>query len=751
MAQIFNSPWFYGAIVLFASLIGLLIFIALIVKAFYRKVLQGQALINNKTGKRTEVNFTGALVLPIIHRSEVMDISLKTIEIDRRGGEGLICQDNIRADIKVTFFVRVNKTEDDVLKVAQAIGCARASAQETIEELFSAKFSEALKTVGYGMDFVSLYANRDEFKDAIIRVIGTDLNGYALEDAAIDYLEQTPLDQLDSKNILDANGIRKITELTAAQSIKTNEFQNNEEKSIKKQDVEAKEAILALDRQQETAVAGQQREIATVRAREKAETEKVTAEEHQKAQAARIKAEEEIAVQNENRLRQVELAQKNRERAVQVEAERVEKDRQLEAINRERETELLHIDKEKAVEKQKKEIADVVRARVAVEKTVAEEEERIKDLRVTAEANRQRDVMVIHAEAEAQESLVKDIKRAEAGEKAAAHKAKERLTLADAELEAADREAKAQIRRADGTQAETAAPGLAQAKVKEADALASEKKGMVEARVDKEKLTAHAQGEEARGLAEARVKEAHAQATQKQGEAEAAVAREKMLAVATGEEQQGLAKVKIREADSVAIEKLGQAEAVAIREKGVAEGTAIEQKMGAEAKGLAEKAESMKALDGVGKEHEEYRLALEKEKAVELEGIDARRQIAEAQARILSEAFKNSKFDIVGGDGAFFERFVSALAIGKGVDGFFDKSEKASTMFNEYLTGDRSLPGDVKDVLQKPALSSADLQNLTISALLTRLMTQSDEEGRGKIATLIDQAKKLGIDKLTTG
>ena len=109
------------------------------------------------------------MVFPIIHKAEVMDISVKTIEIDRRGKEGLICQDNIRADIKVTFFVRVNKTAEDVIKVAQAIGCERASDQETLEELFNAKFSEALKTVGKQLDFVDLYTKRDEFRDQIIR------------------------------------------------------------------------------------------------------------------------------------------------------------------------------------------------------------------------------------------------------------------------------------------------------------------------------------------------------------------------------------------------------------------------------------------------------------------------------------------------------------------------------------------------------------------------------------------------------
>ena len=202
----------YAGVVVLA-LIGL----ALIVMKFYQKVEQGQAMIVNTMKEVPEVTFTGRTVWPVIHKKEFMNISLKTIEIDRRAQDGLICKDNIRADIKVTFFVRVNKTKEDVLKVAQAIGCERASKQATIEELFSAKFSEALKTVGKKLEFEELYEERDRFRDEIIQVIGKDLNGYVLEDAAIDYLEQTPISSLDENNILDAQGIRKITELTAKQ------------------------------------------------------------------------------------------------------------------------------------------------------------------------------------------------------------------------------------------------------------------------------------------------------------------------------------------------------------------------------------------------------------------------------------------------------------------------------------------------------------------------------------------------------
>ena len=701
-----------------------------LVKAFYRKVDQGRALIINRIGK-VSVSFRGGLAFPIIHRAEIMDISLKTVEIDRQGKDGLICRDNIRADIKVTFFVRVNQTQDDVLRVAQSIGCDRASDHDTIEELFAAKFSEALKTVGYNMDFVDLYHKRDEFKDRIIEVIGTDLNGYALEDAAIDYLEQTPVESLDEKNILDAQGIRKITELTTAQHVATNEFENREKKQIKKQDVEAMETILALERQQAEAEARQQREILTINAREKAETERVQAEETQRARVAQLKAEEEVAVTDEAKQRQIAVAAKNRERAIKVETERVEKDRALEAIARERETELQRIDKEKALEVEKKAIADIIRDRVAVDKTVAEEEERIKDLRVVAEAKRSKAETVILAEAEAEQLVVKDVKAAEAAATAAGHWAKQKLVQAEADLEAADRTAKARIREAEGTQATEAAKGLAVARVKEADALATEKVGLADVRVKE----ADAAAVEKQGFAEAKVKEAFAEAIEKQGLAEATVQEQKLRAQATGDQELGMAKVRVQEAEAVAIEQCGRAEAVAIKDK-----------LNAEAAGLANKAEAMKELDAVGRDHEEFRLKLDKDLQVELKGIAVRQEIAEAQARLLSSALSNTKIDIVGGDGGFFERFVNAVTMGKSLDGLVGKSETAGKLLSEYTSGERSLPGDLKEVFTRSSLSVDDLQKLSVTAVLTKLVAAAGESERPAIEALLERAKELGLD-----
>ncbi len=489
--------------VLLAVVLLFVIGLVFVVGRLFRKVEQGKALIISKV-KKVDVTFTGAVVLPVLHKSEVMDISVKTIDIERTGQEGLICRDNIRADIRITFFVRVNKTTEDVIKVAQAIGTARASDRETLQELFNAKFSEALKTVGKQLDFVDLYTKRDEFRDQIVRVIGTDLNGYSLEDAAIDFLEQTPMAQLDPANILDAQGIRKITELTAIEHVRTNEYQRNEQKEITRQDVDAREAILELERRQADAEIKQKREIETMRAREEAEISRVQAEERLKSQTAHIRTDEQLGVQRENQSREIAVAEKNRERVIAIESERIEKDRMLEVIARQRETELSTIAKDKEVEGEKRAIAEVVRERIAVEKTVAEQEEAIKRLRVVEEAERTRQAVVIQAEAEAQENLVKDIKAAEAAEQAAKFRAREELVLAEARQQAAELDTRAKIRLAEGVQAETAARGLADVQVRQREAEAIEKVGRAEAAVEREKalVAAEAVREKLKGEAE---------------------------------------------------------------------------------------------------------------------------------------------------------------------------------------------------------------------------------------------------------
>ena len=619
-------------------------------KAFYIKVPQGTALIVNDLSATPKVHFTGALVYPVIYKKELMQISLITLEVDRRGKDGLICKDNMRADITVAFYLRVNETQQDVLKVAKAVGTERASDRGAVNELFNAKFSEALKTVGKKFEFTDLFENRQDFRDRVLETIGNDLNGYLLEDVAIDYLEQTPKGSLDPSNILDAEGIRKITELTAAQNVITNELERNEQLAITKKNVETREAMLSLERQQADAEARQKREIETIKAREEAETAKVREEERLKAEQARIGVQEQLDIREENRMREVEVAQQNRQRAVVIEVEKVTRAKDLEIVSREREVELQRIDKEKALEEQRKDIANVIRERIAVEKTVAQEEERIKEVRAVSEADRAKQVTVLAAQALAEEELVRLVKQAEADEAASKHKAVEMTTLAQAELDAAGKQAEAKKRLAEGIEAERAAPGLADARVREVTAGAFEKEG----------------------LAQARVTEAQADAKQKQGLADAKILEENLFAQARGEEQLGASKAK------------------ATKDLGLSEAEVLLQKFKSEAEGLAQKFNALDSLSDTARAHEEFRMQLEKSFEQAIASIEANKEVAKEQADVLAAALSKANIDIVGGEGEFFNSFAKALSVGKAIEGVAGKSPIVQDVLQKLL----SLQGD---------------------------------------------------------
>ncbi|MEJ8590713.1 flotillin family protein [Riemerella anatipestifer] len=663
------TTFYISVAVIAIAALGLIFWIL----SMYKKTVQGVVLLRTGYGG-AKVFFNAGVVIPIIHRLEQMDISVKKLEISREGKDGLICKDNMRADIQVAFFVRVNKSVDDIINVGQTIGCQRASDISTLRELFEAKFSEALKTVGKKFDFIELYEARSEFRQEILNIIGTDLNGYVLDDCAIDYLEQTKLEYLNKDNILDSEGIKKITELTASQNIKANLVRREEEKTIKKQDVEAREAILELEKQLAEKEETQKREVENIKARENAEILKVAEEERLKYESVRIATEEALQIAEENKQRQVVIAAKNKERADLVETERVQKDKMLEATERERIVALADIEKDKAVELEKKNIQDVIRERLAKEKTVVEEQQNIYDVEALKSAERDKQVQLIIAAREAEERLIAETKAAEARKLAAEKDAQKYVIEAQAKRDAAEKEAEARKIIADALAKEEATIGLSEAQVMHAKAEASERQGIVDANI---------------------------------------------------------------------IEKKAQAKKI----EGLAEADVIKEKALAEAAGITEKAEAMKKLNDAGKEHEEFRLKLAKEKEVELAEINIQKEIAQAQAQVLGEAFKTAKIDIVGGDHSFFDNVVRQISAGKGIDKLIQHSENAQILKESLLDSDNenNLIGKVMQMVEKYKISSEDIKNLSIASLIFKLKGVAEPQEQGLLTRALDVAKHLGI------
>ena len=306
------------------------------------------------------------------------------------------------------------------------------------------------------------------------------------------------------------------------------------------------------------------------------------------------------------------------------------------------------------------------------------------------------------AEKDAQDLLIRQVRAAEAAKDAAEIRAQEMML----------------------TQA-----GKAEAEKKAAE-LKAEEFLVVETR------KAEAEKQAAVLLAEKTVTDAEARevAAQKDSTAKKALAE----GVSAEEAASGLAEANVKTAMADAILKEGAAEA-----------DVMQKKFHSEAQGIEEKAEAMKKLDGVGKEHEEFKLRLNKDKEVELAGIQIQAEIAAAQAEVLKEGLKSANIDIVGGESMFFDKMLKSITTGKTIDGMVENSDVLTDVKNTFFDGSGDFKEKLQGFIDKFGVSTEDLKNLTTAVLLNKISNKVDGEDKGIIESMIGTVKSLGIGDKT--
>lgn len=725
------------------STLGIVVLAAVVLFVGFVSLFCVRMIQPGRAGVRTgwggvKVAFDWMVRLPIVQTYHIVDISVKKLEITRKGKDGLVCRDNIRADITVAFYIRVEATPESVRKVAQMLTPERVSDVEQLRELFEAKFSEALKTAGKQMEFHELFTERIKFRDQIQNTIGKDLDGFLLQDVAIDYLEQTPLDQHDPNNVLDSEGIKKITEITQRERVLANEFSQRTSVQIEKENADADIAKREQKRRNEENQAKQTRAMTEVKANEEAESRKVIEMRRQEVEAKRLETDEAIRLRTEDMNRAVQ----EREFTVKKERQRLEQEALQEGeearVRRERTISLAEMAKETEVANVAVEVERKRAVVVAEQKAVVQQQEEKTNIEARMTAERVRDVTLIEAEMnakkdqvekvvaseaqrEAEKNLaeaakIKTVLAADAAREAALREAERLQTMADAEAKVAEKRRFAAEQEAEGIAAREAAPGLAEAKVIMAKAGARKAEAVAIADVGR----AEAEVEKVKG-------DAHAGVTEQQAQAEAEGLKDRELAAAAG----------------------------------------IEARGSAEAKAIQQKAEAMKLLHDAGRVHEEYKLRLANERDVALASINVQKEIAEAHSVIVSEALKHAKIDIVGGENDFFEKIVRAVGQGKSVDRMVGNSQTLTDIKRTFFNGDpEHFKTQLRQWVEDFGVKTEDIKNLTIAALIAKLIAAETAGGGrdgGKTSMLVAAlaaAKEYGlaeapavsvVGKLTSG
>jgi uncharacterized membrane protein YqiK len=401
--------------------------------SLYRKTPANQALVRTGQGKAKVVLDGGTVVFPIIH--EVVPVSLETmkLEVERQGLDALITQDNLRVDVKAEFYIRVSPIEEDILQAARSLGTKSINAQ-AVGHLVFEKLVSALRSVAAQKDLAAIHSDRKTFASAVQELVAEELqqNGLLLESVTISRLDQTDPHGLSDENIFDAQGKKKITEITAAARVERNRLERLAEQAITQQNVQTTEQVLELERARAEATATQERDVANIN-------------------AERAREKQAFSVAQEQAVKEAEIA-----RDLAIETANIERDRTL--IRRQQEREQTDIERAKAVElaERLKQIAiaeqEAARARAEAEAlTAAAERERasqeVVTVQATAQAEREAQTKLIGAKQVIEQDKIKrqtdaevaayaEIRRAEATQKAADLEAQAKLRLAEADAKA---------------------------------------------------------------------------------------------------------------------------------------------------------------------------------------------------------------------------------------------------------------------------------------------------------------------------
>ena len=160
-------------LIIFASFVGFLIFIGLVLGRLYRRATREVSLVKTGAGGKKVIMDGGTVVVPLLH--EISPVNMKTLrlEVQRNHDGALITKDRMRVDVGVEFYVSVNATEEGISRAAQTLG-DRTFFVDQLRELIEGKLVDGLRAVAAQMTIDQMHENRAEFVQEVQNTVSEE-------------------------------------------------------------------------------------------------------------------------------------------------------------------------------------------------------------------------------------------------------------------------------------------------------------------------------------------------------------------------------------------------------------------------------------------------------------------------------------------------------------------------------------------------------------------------------------------------
>jgi len=342
-----------GSLIIFPGIIVAIILLLLLSVWAYTRVYvitpNNEAFV--RTGgvfvkKKMVVLNGGCIVLPGFHELTRVPLREISIDVERTGTLAVRTQDYLRADMRVTFYVCINASEQDVLTAAARLSQNGKITPMDIKNALEKRADDAIRAAAKNKCLAEIDSDKLGFAQEVLNLMQQDLGkvGLTLNNIAISEVQES--NTYDENNFFDAQGVRLRTETIQRSIQQKREVELTTQVAIEQKELDAEKQSLTIAQNTEDARLAQNFAVESLKAQREREIQEKRAEES----AATLRAQilQEKSVEEEEIRRKLSLEQSQIDANIELE-ERNKKFKVAQALQQQ-ESELAEITRKKTVD-----------------------------------------------------------------------------------------------------------------------------------------------------------------------------------------------------------------------------------------------------------------------------------------------------------------------------------------------------------------------------------------------------------------
>ncbi|MGB3637160.1 MAG: SPFH domain-containing protein [Rivularia sp. (in: cyanobacteria)] len=299
--------------------------------------------------KKTVFLNGGCVVIPGFHELTRVPLREISINVERTGKLAVRTQDYLRANMRVTFYVCISASEEDVQIAAARISRQGRISSEDIKEALETRADDAIRAAAKKKTLAEIDSDKLGFAEEVLNLTQQDLKkvGLTLNNIAISEIEES--DTYDTNNFFDAQGVRLRTETIQRSIQQKREVELTTQVAIEQKELDAQKLSLQISQEKEIAELEQKLKVEALTAQREREIQE--AKDKEAAATLRSKILQDKSVEEEEIRKKVSVQQSQIEADISLETRN--KQLKIAQTEQKQEAEVAEITRQQAVQSNK--------------------------------------------------------------------------------------------------------------------------------------------------------------------------------------------------------------------------------------------------------------------------------------------------------------------------------------------------------------------------------------------------------------